>query len=61
MKLLDYDYDEGKYVVTIETTHKELFSVASAIEFANHALINDFEKSVMKQLHDLVLEIISFG
>lgn len=60
MKLLDYDFDEGKYVVTIEATHKEIFHICSAIEFAMYSLINDYDKSVMKQLHDFLLKIIAF-
>lgn len=59
MELLDYDYDEGKYVITIESTHKELFHVCTSIEFANHALISDYDKDVMKQLHDFILHVIS--
>ena len=31
MQLLDYDYDEGKYVITIEATHEELFHVVGSI------------------------------
>lgn len=59
MKLLDYDYDEGKYVVTIEATHEELFHVCAAIEFALHALISDYDKAVMQELHDSLLKVIS--
>ncbi len=59
MQFLDYDYDEGKYVITIEATHKELFHIAGSIEFASHALISDYDKSVMQQLHDFILNVIS--
>lgn len=59
MQLLDYDYDEGKYIVTIEATHKELFHVCASIEFANHALISEYDKNIMKQLHDFILDVIS--
>lgn len=60
MLLLDYDYDEGKYVFSIEATHKELFHVASSIEFVSHALISDYDKEIMKQLHDFALHLISW-
>lgn len=59
MELLDFDYDEGKYVVTFEATHEELFHIVSSIEFASHALISDYDKNVMQQLHDVLLHIIS--
>lgn len=60
MQLLDHDKDDGKYVVTIEATYKELFHIASAIEFANHALISDYDKDVMQQLHDILLQITDY-
>ena len=58
MELLDYDYDEGKYTITIEATHKELFHICAAIEFASHALISDYDKIIMKELHDSLLKVI---
>lgn len=60
MRILDYDKDEGKYMITFEATHKELFHIVSSIEFAKSALISQYDKDVMQKLHDEILYVLSW-
>lgn len=66
MKMLDYDKDEGKYVITLELTHKELFHVVSALFSATQckntvlSFTSDFEENVMKELYGELLHVLSW-
>lgn len=64
--MLDYDKDEGKYVITFEVTHKELFHIVSSLfsvtQCKNTALsfVSDYEKDVMKKFYDELLYVLSW-
>lgn len=58
--MLDYDKDEGKYVITFEATHEELFHIVSSIEFAKSSFISDYDKDVMQKLYDELLHVLSW-
>lgn len=60
MRILDYDKDDGKYVITFEATHKELYHIISSIFSIKSSLISDYDKDIMQKLYDELLYVLSW-
>lgn len=56
MRLLDFDYDEGKNIVTFEAKNSEIFAVC---KFLESCMSQNEENEKIKELYHILLQVIS--
>lgn len=55
MRLLDFDYDEGKNIVTFEAKNSEIYAVCKFLE----SCMSQNENEKIKELYHILLRVIS--
>lgn len=59
MKLLDFDYDEGRNIVTFEMKNSEISAICNQLEFLVLLNAKSEDKKTIQEFHDFLLEVIS--
>ena len=59
MKLLDFDYDEGKNIVTFEIKNSEISAICYYLESLIILEGKSEDKRTIQELHDSLLKVIS--
>ena len=61
MNLLDFDYDEGRNVVTFEMKNSEISAICYCLESLIFLEVKPEDKKIIQELHDSLLKVISYG
>lgn len=59
MKIIDFDYDEGRNIVTFEMKNSEISAICNQLEFLVLLNAKSEDKKTIQEFHDFLLKVIS--